>query len=68
MADYDWSLLGMDLAVGANDLQQPLDAIVVVKGLDADDQIAWWIARTADLNDMEAEGMLRWTLRQIQAK
>jgi hypothetical protein len=68
MAETEWSLLGMSLDAGENDLQQPLEAITVVKGLDSNDQIAWWIARTEDLNDMETEGMLRWALRNIQAQ
>jgi hypothetical protein len=65
MAETDWSLLGMDLAAGDNDLQQPLEAITIVKGLDGEDRVAWWLARTENLNDMEAEGMLRWAIRNL---
>jgi hypothetical protein len=49
-----------------NDLQQPLDALTIVKGFDSNGEIAWWLARTPDLNDMETVGMLHWALKKIE--
>jgi hypothetical protein len=69
MAETDWSLLGMQLVPpedSDNDLEQPLEAVTIVKGFDANGNIAWWLASTPDLNAMEKIGMLHWALGKIE--
>ncbi len=50
------TVAGMELP-GDNDIVQPLAAVVVIKGLDADNRIAYWSRATDDLSTTEALGM-----------
>lgn len=62
-----WSLLGMDLIPPEDhddDLEQPLEALVVVKGFDSAGNISYWFARTPGVNEMETTGMLHWALKK----
>lgn len=42
---------------GETDIVQPLAALVVVKGLDADGEVAYWARATADVTSVECYGM-----------
>jgi hypothetical protein len=45
------------LVEGENDIMQPLAAVVCVKGLDADGEVAYWSRATGGLSRTEAIGM-----------
>lgn len=50
------TVLGMPL-LGDHDICQPLGAVVCVKGLDADGNVAYWSRSTEGLSMTEAQGM-----------
>lgn len=50
------TVLGMPL-FGANDICQPLGAVVCVKGLDEAGNVAYWSKATESLSLTEAQGM-----------
>lgn len=52
----DVTIAGMELS-GENDIMQPLAAVVVIKGLDADGNVAYWSRATDGLSTTEALGM-----------
>lgn len=53
----DQTVLGMAIDL-ADDLAQPLAAVVIVKGLDNDGNIAYWTSITEGLTGVEAWGMV----------
>jgi hypothetical protein len=55
----DWSVLGMPLRP-EGDVAQPLEAAVIIKGLDADGKIAYWTTCTEGLTSIEILGMCTW--------
>lgn len=42
------------------DISQPLEALVVVKGLDSAGKLCHWALKTPDLTNVEAMGMAGW--------
>jgi len=52
----DATILGMPVQVN-DDLQQPLGAVVIVKGLDDQGDVCYWIHKTDDIHCVEAAGM-----------
>ena len=50
------TVLGMPL-LGDHDIAQPLGAVVCVKGLDEDGNVAYWSRATDSLSTTEAQGM-----------
>jgi hypothetical protein len=52
----DMTVCGLPLEHGA-DMVQPLAAVVCVKGLDSEGNIAYWSVCTQDLMLTEAQGM-----------
>jgi len=50
------TVLGMPL-IGDHDICQPLGAVVCVKGLDEDGNVAYWSRATESLSLTEAQGM-----------
>jgi hypothetical protein len=53
----DLTVAGMPLVCEADDIAVPLAAVVVIKGLDADGDIAYWSCATENLKTTEALGM-----------
>jgi hypothetical protein len=51
------TVFGMPIEV-SDDLRTPLGAVVVFKGFDENDEIAYFIAKTSDVTRTEAVGML----------
>ncbi|MBO0837077.1 MAG: hypothetical protein J2P28_16430, partial [Actinobacteria bacterium] len=43
-----------------DDVIQPLDALVILKGLDSSGRVAYWITSTEGLSNMEVLGMTTW--------
>lgn len=43
-----------------DDVSQPLEALVIVRGLDSDGKAATWLLRTHGLDPMTAIGMAHW--------
>lgn len=39
------------------DIAQPLEVLVVVKGLDSHDKVCYWTLKSPDLSNVEAMGM-----------
>ena len=60
MSELAWSVLGMPLDEPDDDLRQPLEAAVIIKGLDATGQIAYWTVKTKGITDVEVLGMCIW--------
>lgn len=58
--------LGLDLADQLPDDWTPLEAVVIVKALDADGDVAMFHTATPALNSYEALGMLRWTTLTLE--
>lgn len=56
----DWTALGMPLEDPPDDLAQPLETALVVKGLSNDGQIAYWIMGSGGLQAVEVLGMFTW--------
>lgn len=53
------TVLGMPLAPGElHDLAQPLEAVVVIKGLSETGETSYWSTSTPDLNTVECLGMI----------
>jgi hypothetical protein len=44
------------------DLVQPLEVLVVVKGLDSEDHVRYWAIKTPGLMNVEARGMADFAL------
>jgi hypothetical protein len=55
----EFTVLGMPLDSSDEDydLVQPLEALVVVKGLDSGGRVCYWAVKTPDLANVEAMGM-----------
>jgi hypothetical protein len=51
------TVLGLPIEI-PDDLRTPLGAVIVVKALDGDDEIAYFITKTTDVTRVEATGML----------
>jgi hypothetical protein len=49
--------LQLDSTDDAYDITQPLEALVVVKGLDSKGKVCHWVIKTPDLTNVEAMGM-----------
>ena len=62
MADIEYTALGMPLETSdeAYDLIQPIEVLVVVKGLDSRGKMCHWVVKTPDLLNVEAMGMAMW--------
>jgi hypothetical protein len=62
VAAIEYTALGLSLDSRdeAYDVAQPLEAVVIVKGLDSDDQVRYWAMKTPDLPNVEAMGMAMW--------
>jgi len=56
----EWTVLGMELEGPDGDLRQPLEAAVIIKGLDGDGEIAYWTVKTKGLTTVEVLGMCAW--------
>lgn len=58
--------LGLPLETTGNeedyDVAQPLSVLVVVKGLDSGGKLVYWAIKTADLSNVEAQGMALFAL------
>jgi hypothetical protein len=52
--------LPLDSRDEAYDIVQPLEAIVIVKGLDSHDDVRYWTLKTSGLPNVEAMGMAMW--------
>jgi hypothetical protein len=59
MTSVEYTALGLplDSRDEAYDVVQPLEAVVIVKGLDSDDAVRYWTIKTPDLTNVEAMGM-----------
>lgn len=57
-ASPDLTVLGMELQHTHETLRQPVAAVVVIKGLDDQGEISYWINKTSDVTRVEAVGML----------
>jgi hypothetical protein len=57
--DPEYTALGLplDSRDEAYDITQPLEAVVIVKGLDSEDAVRYWVLKTPDLPNVEAMGM-----------
>lgn len=62
----DMTVLGLKLDAEDNDLSQPLEALVIVKGLDTDGELSHWIISTDGLNPIEGLGMARYAMKLIE--
>lgn len=62
MSDLEYTVLGLPLEAGdeVRDLAQPVEALVVVKGLDSQGKMCHWAVKTPDLSSVEAMGMAMW--------
>ena len=59
----DFTALGLPLETDEDfDLEQPLEALVVVKGLDKSGRVSHWAVRTPGLSNIEIMGMSIWAL------
>jgi hypothetical protein len=60
------SVLGLPLCTDGNeadyDIVQPLCALVVVKGIDSAEKVAYWVLKTEELSNVEASGMALFAL------
>jgi hypothetical protein len=58
-AGPEYTVLGLPLDSRDEDydLVQPLEALVVVRGLDSADQVHHWAIKTPDLTNVDAMGM-----------
>ena len=52
--------LPLDTADEAYDIVQPVEALVIVKGLDSSGKLCHWVLKTPDLLNVEAMGMAMW--------
>jgi hypothetical protein len=65
----DLTVLGLPLETDSDfDLEQPLEAVVVVKGIDKSGGISHWAARTPGLSNIEITGMAMWALDVARGK
>ena len=60
MSESGFSAFGLPLDMGDCDLSQPLEALVVVKGLDSRGKVCHWATKTPGLTNVEAMGMAMW--------
>lgn len=51
--------LGLEVEL-PDDMAQPLEIAMVVKGLDREGKIAYWTVPTSNLQSVEIIGMMRW--------
>ena len=58
----EYSVLGLPLDTPGEDYDvvQPLEALVVVKGLDSRGKLCHWTFKTSDLLNVDAMGMAMW--------
>ncbi|MCW2904455.1 MAG: hypothetical protein JWO67_6720 [Streptosporangiaceae bacterium] len=66
MATPEYTVLGMKLDTEHADLAQPLAALVVVKGLDAEGRVAYWAMATEDIQTVEALGMANYAKVRLE--
>jgi hypothetical protein len=66
VSDAGFSAFGLPLDMDDCDLSQPLEALVVVKGLDSRGKVCHWLAKTADLTMIEAWGMAAWAAEEAR--
>lgn len=59
LAHVDNKALGLDIDL-PEDLAQPLEIAMVLKGFDSDGHIAYWVTSTPGLTGVEIIGMMRW--------
>lgn len=62
MGTTEYTALGLPLGTSDEeyDLVQPLEALVIVKGLDSRGKVCHWVIKTPDLLNVEAMGMAMW--------
>jgi hypothetical protein len=60
MAEFAALGLPLDLTDGDYDIAQPVEALVIVKGLDSRGRLCHWALKTPDLSNVEAMGMALW--------
>ena len=62
MAGIEYTALGLPLDTTDDDydLVQPVEALVIVKGLDSRGKMCHWAVKTPDLSNVEAMGMAMW--------
>lgn len=62
MSGIEYTALGLSLETSDEDydLIQPLEALVIVKGLDSRGKMCHWVVKTPDLLNVEAMGMAMW--------
>lgn len=70
MTEFKCLGLPLDTSWGENpadyDIIQPLEALVIVRGLDSEDNEAHWVMRTAHLRNIEMRGMLDWAMDEVR--
>jgi hypothetical protein len=52
--------LSLDTTDEAYDIVQPLEALVILKGLDSDNAVKYWIVKTDGLEAMDSWAMAEW--------
>lgn len=60
----DWAALGLPLQhnIDEYDMVIPLEVLVVARGLDAGDNIRYWMIKTPHLHNTEARNMANFAL------
>ena len=63
----DFTALGLPLMGSEDhDIIHPMEIILVVKGLDSEDNVRYWVIKTEDLMNIEARGMLDFGLQILR--
>ncbi len=65
----EFKALGLDLELTPGeeyDLVQPLEILLVVKGLDSEDSVRYWVIKTPGLTNIEARGYADWALEVVR--
>lgn len=64
--EMDVTLAGMDLEGGIPDMEQPLAGLAILKGLDSDGDVAFWVRSTEGVTRIEAMGMALYLLDSLR--
>jgi hypothetical protein len=64
----EYKCLGLELDHSGEhfDIAHPLEVLVVVKGLDSRDGLAYWVLWTRQLSPVEAAGMARFAQQVVE--